>query len=261
VLGAGRRSVLVSAARGAELPELANVSWRPVVDDAGLRRRGWRWTITTVGHVVPLVLVATGLVLLQPVLAPISAIAVALAVAIPAVYANRGAAVVRPRSVRARRLDAMLAREAAQRAGVGAVLAPGRGDPERVALGLLGDLVDHEARELHARTGLVLERGRLGVWLVAERGALLVRPGGRRVMCWCVRVPDAELPGPDRIAHLLLALRTDERGFATVANMAFSGAPWRVSARLPGTMRPALRAAIVAARARPPAAAASPAGT
>ena len=32
--------------------------------------------------------------------------------------------------------------------------------PERVALGLLGDLVDHRARDLHARTGLILERGR-----------------------------------------------------------------------------------------------------
>ena len=80
--------------------------------------------------------------------------------------------------------------------------------PERVALGLLGDLVGPPARELHARSGVILERGRLGVWLVGERGALLVRPGGRRVMCWCVRVPDAELPGPDRVAHLLLALRT-----------------------------------------------------
>ena len=100
--------------------------------------------------------------------------------------------------------------------------------PERTALGLLGDLIGHEARELHARTGLVRERGALGVWIVGEGGALLVR--GRRVDCWCVHVEDRGLPSADRIAHLLLALRTDEQGFATVANLAFSGARWRVPA-------------------------------
>jgi len=97
------------------------------------------------------------------------------------------------------------------------------------------------ARDLHARTGLVIERGTLGVWLVGEAGALLVR--GRRVHCWCVRVPDATLPSSDRIAHLLLALREDEEGFATVANHAFAGARWRVRRRLPKSQRPALAAA------------------
>ena len=118
--------------------------------------------------------------------------------------------------------------------------------PERTALGLLGDLLGHDARELHARTGLALERGSLGVWLVAEAGALLVRPGGRRVDCWCVKV-DGDLPSADRTAHLLLALREDEAGFATVANLAFSGAPWRLRRRLPAAMRPALAAARAAA--------------
>ncbi len=126
---------------------------------------------------------------------------------------------------------------------------PRAGDePERTALGLLGDLVGHEARELHARTGLILERGALGVWLVGEAGALLVRPGGRRVDCWCVHVEDRKLPSADRIAHLLLALRTDEAGFATVANLAFSGAPWRVRRRIPPQRRPALDAAVRVAR-------------
>jgi hypothetical protein len=120
---------------------------------------------------------------------------------------------------------------------------PAADGPERTALGLLGDLVGHEARALHARTGLVLERGTLGVWLVGEAGALLVRPGGRRVDCWCVKVDDRRLPSADRIAHLLLALRTDEQGFATVANLAFSGARWRVRRRLPPAQRPALDAA------------------
>ena len=77
---------------------------------------------------------------------------------------------------------------------------------------------------MQALTGLVMERGALGVWLVGEAGAILVRPGGRRVHCWCVRAQDASLPSADRIAHLLLALRSDEQGFATVANLAFSGA-------------------------------------
>jgi len=69
---------------------------------------------------------------------------------------------------------------------------------------------------------------------------LLLTAGGRRVHCYCVRTTDPALPPSDRVAHLLLALRTDERGFATVANHAFAGAPWRVRRRLPKAMRPAL---------------------
>ena len=59
----------------------------------------------------------------------------------------------------------------------------------------------------------------------------------------------ADLPSADRIAHLLLALREDEHGFATVANLAFSGARWRVRRRLGRAMRPALDAAAALARA------------
>jgi hypothetical protein len=126
--------------------------------------------------------------------------------------------------------------------------------PEATAAGLLGDLVGHEARDVHARTGLVPERGRLGVWLVGEAGALLVRPGGRRVHCYCVRVEDPALPSGDRVAHLLLALREDEAGFATVANLAFSGARWRVRRRMLARMRPALDHAGALARRSSPAA-------
>jgi hypothetical protein len=57
-----------------------------------------------------------------------------------------------------------------------------------------------------------------------------------------------ELPSGDRIAHLLLALREDEAGFATVANHSFSGARWRVRRRIPAAMRPALDVAGIAAR-------------
>jgi hypothetical protein len=60
------------------------------------------------------------------------------------------------------------------------------------------------------------------------------------VDCYCVRSTDAGLPSGDRIAHLLLALREDESGFATLANLAFSGARWRVRRRLAVEMRPAL---------------------
>jgi hypothetical protein len=45
------------------------------------------------------------------------------------------------------------------------------------------------------------------------------------------------------VAHLLLALREDELGFAKVANLGFSGALWRVRQHLPAVSRPALDAA------------------
>jgi hypothetical protein len=198
------------------LPETAAVHWRPRVDERSLARRGRLWTLTTVAHTVPFTAAAVLLFALQPLSAPLDLILLAHAWAIPELYAKRGATVLRSRP----------------RAGDG---------PERTALGLLGDLIGHEARELHARTGLVRERGALGVWILGEGGALLVR--GRRVDCWCVHVEDRGLPSADRIAHLLLALRTDEQGFATVANLAFSGARWRVRRRLPPAQRAALDAA------------------
>jgi hypothetical protein len=198
------------------LPELAGVPWRRRASERSLRARGRVWTLSTAAHVVPFVATAALLVALSPVLIPVALLALVQAWAIPELYARRGALVVKPR----------------RRSGAG---------PERVALGLLGDLVSHAARDLHGRTGLVLERGRLGVWLVGEAGALLVQR--RRVYCWCVRVPDGSLPSADRTAHLLLALREDEAGFATVANLAFSGARWRLRRRLAPAMRPALDAA------------------
>ena len=119
-----------------------------------------------------------------------------------------------------------------------------------MALGLLGDLLGHAERDLLGRTGLALQRGELGAWLVGEQGAFLVRSGGRRVDCWCVRVGEAaELPAADRVAHLLLALREDELGFAKVANLGFSGATWRVRGRLEERSRPALDEARRRARA------------
>jgi hypothetical protein len=207
----------------APLPETAAVYWRPRADARALARRGRLWTLTTAAHTVPYVAATGVLFALEPLSAPVGAILLAHAWAIPELYAKRGANVLRRRP----------------RAGE---------EAERTAIGLLGDLVGHEARELHARTGLVLERGALGVWLVGEGGAVLVATGGRRAYCWCIHVEDRTLPSADRIAHLLLALRTDEHGFATVANLAFSGAPRRVRRRLAPPLRPGLDAAVSAAR-------------
>jgi hypothetical protein len=207
------------------LPETAAVHWRPRVDEARLRRVGALWTLTTVAHVVPFVGAAALLLWLNPLSLPVALACLAHAWIIPELYAQRGANVVRPRA----------------RAGE---------EPERRSVGLLGDLVDHDARDLHAATGLVLEPGRLGVWLVGEAGALLLQGDrARRAYCYCVTVDGrvagaSDLPSGDRIAHLLLALRADEQGFATVANLSFSGARWRLRRRVAAAMRPAIDAAV-----------------
>jgi hypothetical protein len=211
------------------LPELAAVPWRPRADERTLRRTGRLWTLTTVAHTLPFLAAAVGLAVLKPLTIPVGIVLLAHAWAIPELYANRGAKVLRPRRSEGR--------IGGDRRGAA------DGETERVAAGLLGDLLGHAARELHARSGLVLERGRLGLWLLGEAGAVLVRPGARRIHCYCVGVTDPELPGSDRKAHLLLALREDEAGFATVANQAFSGAAWRVARRLGAQQRLGLEAA------------------
>jgi hypothetical protein len=207
----------------AALPELAAVPWRRRETERTLRTRARLWWLTMVAHVVPFVSVAVLLFLIQPLSFPVGVISLAQAWLIPGLYATRGANTIRPKGPR---------HEAA----------------EPLAQGLLGDLLGHEARELQSATGLAMERGRLGVWLVGERGALLVAPGGRIVHCFCVAANDDGLPPSDRIAHLLLALRTDEQGFATVANHAFAGAPWRIRRRMARAARPAVTAAQRVAR-------------
>jgi len=199
------------------------VWWRRRASEQTLQRAGRLWTLTAVAHSVPFVLTAALLGVLSPVTIPLGVILLAHAWAIPELYAARGAGVVKRRGA----------------AG---------GSAESIALGLLADLLGHRARELHTRTGLALEHGTLGVWLVGEAGALLIRPGGRRVHCYCVKVTDPGLPRADRTAHLLLALREDESGFATVANLAFAGAPWRLRRRVSRPVREALAAAVAEAR-------------
>lgn len=213
--------------------EAARLWWREDATERTLRRDERLWTAWTAGSVITFVAPAALLVALEPLLFGVALICLAHAWAIPMLYARRGARSIVP----------IGGERSADRE-------PGTDErAQRVALGLLGDLVGHEARDLVARTGLALERGRLGVWLIGERGVLLVRSRGRRVDSWCVRIAEPEgLPGGDRVAHLLLALREDELGFAKVANLDFSGARWRVALHLEPRARPALDAARRAAR-------------
>src|SRR5215204_2271705 len=195
--------------------------WRRRTSERTLAREGRIWTLWSIGVLITFGIPAALLVWIEPLAFPVSAIFLGHALAVLHLQARRGARGVKPIG------DAETA-------------------PERVALGLLGDLVGYRSRELLAETGLALERGRLGSWLVGQEGAILVRPGGHRVHCFCVRVGEAgDLPPADRVAHLLLALREDEQGFATVANRNFSGAWWRLRWQLPARARPALSRARV----------------
>lgn len=212
------------AAEAPALAELGQVPWRQRTDERYLRRYARIWSLWTILYAIPFPAAAVVLVALEPLSAPVAIACLAHAWVIPELYAYRGASVLRPKGPRNER-------------------------SEPAAQGFLGDLLGHESREVHRETGLALERSGMGVWVVGEAGALLLPPGGRRVHCFCVRTTDSELPPSDRIAHLLLALRTDEGGFATVANHAFCGAPWRVRRRLPAGMRPGMDVARAAARA------------
>jgi hypothetical protein len=225
-LDAGSLSVGGTADRTTPSPlaEAERLSWRRPATPERLRRDERRWSFWSGWVVVAFTLPSALLIYVEPLAAPLALIWSGHGWAICRMQAGRGV-----RSVVA----------------IGGERSATRGDraerhAERTALGLLGDLLNHGERELLERTGLALERGCLGAWLVGEQGALLVRPGGRRVDAFCVRVAEAgDLPAGDRVAHLLLALREDETGFATVANLNFSGAAWRVRRRMPKRQRPA----------------------
>jgi len=218
------------------LDEAARLPWREQTTPRTLRRDGRLWTAWTSGVVTFFAAPGAVLLWIEPLSVPAAALCFAHAWAVPFLQARRAA----------RSLVAI--------AGSASTASHARAaddEAERTALGLLGDLVGHEERELLAATGLAIEEGSLGVWVIGEQGALLVRPGGRRVDAWCVRVAEhADLPPADRVSHLLLALREDELGFAKVANLGFSGATWRVRARLDERTRPALDAARARARSR-----------
>lgn len=210
--------------RPGELPESRALGWdRERVSAGTLRRDGRRWTIWTGFVVGAFALPGIALLAIEPLTFPAALLAFAHAWAVPSLQARRGARAVRP-------------------LGVG-----GAAGPQAVALGLLGDLVGRRRLDLLSECGLAAFDGQLGTWLVGENGALLVRPcsrvGTQRVFAFCVRVGQAEdLPPADRVAHLLLALREDEEGFATVANLNFSGAAWRMRRHLDRRVASALRA-------------------
>ncbi|HMC06354.1 MAG TPA: hypothetical protein VKG89_03070 [Solirubrobacterales bacterium] len=210
------------------LDEAAALWWRDEVSSDTLRRDGRRWSAWTTAVALAFTAPGVFLVLLSPLTLPVALGCLAHAWIVPWLQARRGARSVVPLGCR--------------RSGNPPETTDGAAAD--VALGLLGDLVAHEERDLLTRTGLALQPSELGVWLAGQQGAFMVRPGGRRIDCWCVRVADPEgLPAGDRVAHLLLALREDERGFAKVANLGFSGAAWRVRRCLPKRSRPALDAA------------------
>jgi hypothetical protein len=212
----------------ASLAEAASLPWRRRTTERTLLREGRKWTLWTFAVAGQFILFGAVLLALEPLTAPFAALLFFWAWLVPHLGTRRGVRPIVPIGSE---------RSAARSPGADP-------DAERAALGLLGDLLGHEQRELAAETGLALQRGRLGTWLVGEQGAIMVRHGGRRADCWCVRVgEDGDLPAGDRVAHLLLALREDEGGFATVANFGFSGWTRRVRRGLPPRSRPALDAA------------------
>jgi len=192
---------------GEGLVEARRLHWRERAGERTLLRDGRRWTLWTSAVLFAFGAPAAAVLALDLWLFPVALILVAHAFFICRLQAGRAVTSIVPLASPGERDDA---------------------PAERVALGLLGDLLDNRERELMHQTGLAMQKGRLGVWLLGQRGALLIRPGGRRIFSFCVRVAESDdLPGGDRVAHLLLALREDEEGFATVANLGFSGAVWR----------------------------------
>ena len=212
-----------------ELPEVAGVYWRRRADARTLRRADRLWTLSTLAHVVPFLATAIGLPLLNPVTIPVAAIALAHAWFIPELYASRGAGAMRPprRSSAQRRCA-----EAAETARSGC-----------------------SATSSAIRRASCC-RGPAWCWSAAIWACGSWDPPA---LCWFVRAavacrptacapPATTCPLADRVAHLLLALRADESGFATVANLTFSGACWRVRRRVSPAVREGLAAAVAAAR-------------
>ena len=225
------------AGTGEGLVEAQRLPWRERASERTLVRDGRRWTLWTTGVILAFGLPALVVLALELWLFPVALIFVAHAYGICRLQSARAVRSVVP---------------------LGSNSGTVRSGPEAVAIGLLGDLLDHRQRDLLMQSGLAMQRGRLGVWLLGERGALLVRPGGRRIFSFCVRVGESDdLPGGDRVAHLLLALREDEEGFATVANLGFSGAVWRCRRRMQPQQIVALEAAVAEARRCPGASAAT----
>src|SRR5262249_15802290 len=123
------------------LAEAAAMPWRRRASERSLTKEGRIWTLWSVGVVITFGLPAALLIWVQPLAFPVSAIFLGHGIAVLHLQARRGARGVKPIG------------QATDRAG-------------RRSLGLLGDLVGHDARHLLRETGLALERGELGAWLV-----------------------------------------------------------------------------------------------
>ena len=151
------------AAKPQALPELATVPWRARTDARWLRRWQRVWHAWTLLYTVPFLAAAAGMLWLDPITAPVAFVAVAHAWIIPELYASRGATVAAPEGAAPRAVPSRWRRDCSATCSA------------------------TTSASSSAATGLALERGELGVWLVGEVGALLVTPGGRRVHCFCVR--------------------------------------------------------------------------
>ena len=210
------------------LAEAAAMPWRRRASERTLAKEGRIWTLWSVAIVLTFGLPAALLIWIQPLTFPVAAIFLGHGIAVLHLQARRGARGVKP---------------------IGGAASP----EDRRALGLLGDLVGHEERELLPAPAWRWSGGGWGPGWSARRERSWCA-GGHRVHCFCVRVGEAgDLPPADRVAHLLLALREDEEGFATVANRNFSGATWRVRLQLrPPRGRHWPRGRLPALRATPP---------
>src|SRR3954453_7391995 len=132
------------AAAPVGLAEAERLPWRRPASPRTLRRDERRWTLWTVGIVVTFSVPSLVLVLLEPLTLPVALIWSAHGWAICRMQARRGV-----RSVVAIGSERSAARSES-----------GDGDAEQAALGLLGDLLDHAARDLLQRTGLAMQHGR-----------------------------------------------------------------------------------------------------
>ena len=105
----------------AVLAEAAAMPWRRRASDRSLGREGRIWTLWSFGVLLTFGLPAALLVWIEPLAAPVSAIFLGHGVAVLHLQARRGARAVKPLG------------------GAGT-------EAERAGLGLLGDLLGHDAR-------------------------------------------------------------------------------------------------------------------
>ena len=216
------RRRLVAAAR--PFPSSPRSRGGSATDARWLRRWGRIWHAWTLLYTVPFIAAGVGLIVLEPLAAPVA-------------LAALRARLDHPRAVRLPGGERGAAEGPAQRGG----RAGGAGPARRPARPRRARASARDRPRAGARRA-----GRLAAWARPARCSCRPAAGASTASAW--RATERELPPSDRIAHLLLALRVDEEGFATVANHAFAGAPWRVGGGCPRRMRPALDAARLAAR-------------